>query len=233
MSISSIDEPVITSNDGKRALPHVDFDDRESSRPSRSCSRNFSRVLCQESGAVTLGMYSMFRPAVSSASIRARRRQQQIEQTLFGVLLGLVVDFFEPVFAHHVYGQFDEIAHHRLDIAADVADFGEFRSLDLDERRLREPRQPPRDLGLADACRPDHQNILRHDVFGELGREPLPPHAIAKRDRHGALRVFLADDVLVELGDDLPRRQRVHRGGKRFGKQDSHQSSSIASVPLV
>ena len=40
------------------------------------------------------------------------------------------------------------------------------------------------------------------------GWQLLPAHAVAQRDRHGALGGRLADDVLVELGDDLPRRQR-------------------------
>ena len=148
---------------------------------------------------------------------RARRRQQQIEQPLFGVLLRLAVHFFEPLFAHHVDGQLDEIAHHRLDVAADVAHFGELRRLHLDERRLREPREAPRDLGLADAGRADHQNVLRNDVFGHLRRELLAPHAVAQGDRDRALGVLLADDVLVELDDDLPRRQRVGRRCERFG----------------
>ena len=102
-----------------------------------------------------------------------------------------------------------EVAHHRLDVAADVADLGELRRLDLDERRLRQPRQPPRDLGLADAGRADHQDVLRRDLLGQLRRQLLAPHAVAQRDRHGALGRGLADDVLVELGDDLSRRQRV------------------------
>ena len=32
----------------------------------------------------------------------------------------------------------------------------------------------------------------------------------------------LADDVLVELGDDLPRRERFGGGLRRFGKEDGH-----------
>jgi hypothetical protein len=71
--------------------------------------------------------------------------------------------------AHHVDGDLDEVAHHRLDVAPDVADLGELRGLDLQERRLREPREPPRDLGLADAGRPDHQDVLRRDLLGQLG----------------------------------------------------------------
>jgi len=40
----------------------------------------------------------------------------------------------------------DQIADDLLDVAADIADFGEFGGLDLDERRAGELCQPPRDL---------------------------------------------------------------------------------------
>ena len=97
-----------------------------------------------------------------------------------------------------------QVAHHRLDVAADVADLGELRRLDLDERRLREPRQPARDLGLADAGRPDHQDVLRRDLLGELRRQLLPPHAVAQRDGHGAL-------------GRAPGRRRACRARRRSG----------------
>ena len=50
-----------------------------------------------------------------------------------------------------------------------------------------------------------------------LGRELLPAHAVAQRDGDRALGVLLADDVLVELDDDLARRQRVDCRCERFG----------------
>jgi hypothetical protein len=61
----------------------------------------------------------------------------------------------------------DQIADDRVDVAADVADLGELGRLDLDERRLGEPRQPARDLGLADAGRADHQDVLRRDLLAQ------------------------------------------------------------------
>ena len=100
---------------------------------------------------------------------------------------------------HHVDGELGQVADHRLDVAADVADLGELRRLDLDERRLRQPRQAAGDLRLADAGRPDHQDVLRRDLLGQLRRQLLAPRAVAQRDRHGALGLVLADDVLVEL----------------------------------
>ena len=128
----------------------------------------------------------------------------------------------EPLLAHQLHGDLGQVADHRFDVAADVADLGELRRFDLEERRLRELRQPPRDLGLADAGRADHQDVLRRDFFGHLRRQLLSAHAVAQRDRDGALGLVLADDVLVELGDDLPRRERFDGRGGRFGKVDRH-----------
>ena len=72
-------------------------------------------------------------------------------------------------------------------------------------------RQPPRDLGLADAGRPDHEDVLRHHILGHFGLELLAADAIAQRDGDGALGVGLADDVLVELADDLARRELIEQ----------------------
>ena len=200
MSTSSTDDPAMISNDGNDFSRTSISTTRASRRPARSCSRKpLARLvlLVADAGRILVGRG------------RARRRQQQIEQPLLGVLRRLAAHFLEPLVADHVDAELDEVADHRLDVAADVADLGELRRLDLEERRLRQPRQPPRDLGLADAGRPDHQDVLRRDLFGHLRRQLLPPHAVAQRDRHGALGRGLADDVLVELGDDLARRQRV------------------------
>ena len=68
---------------------------------------------------------------------------------------------------------------------------------------LRELGQPPGDLGLADAGRADHQDVLGQHLLAQAVRQLLAPPAVAQRDGHGALGVVLADDVAVELGDDL------------------------------
>ena len=83
----------------------------------------------------------------------------------------------------------DQVADDLLDVAADIADLGELRRLDLDERRAGEPRQPPRNLGLADAGRPDHQDVLRQHLLAQLVVELQAPPAVAQRDGDGALGV--------------------------------------------
>jgi hypothetical protein len=91
----------------------------------------------------------------------------------------------------------DEIAHDRVHVAPHIADFGELGRFDLDERRVGQAREPPRDLGLADARGADHEDVLRRDFLPQRIGDLLPPPAVAQRDRDRALRVVLADDVFV------------------------------------
>ena len=67
--------------------------------------------------------------------------------------------------AHQRDGDVEQVADHRFDVAAVVADLGVLRRLDLDERRADELRQPAGDLGLADAGRADHDDVLGRDVL--------------------------------------------------------------------
>src|SRR5690606_31900387 len=106
----------------------------------------------------------------------------------------------------------DEIPNHRLDVTPDVADFGELRGLDLQERRVCQPGQPAGDFGLADAGRADHENVLRNDFFGQFGRQALTTIPVPQGDGDGAFGGRLPHDELVELGDDLPRRQGLVDG---------------------
>src|SRR5262249_21943152 len=56
---------------------------------------------------------------------------------------------------------------------------------------------------------------LRRHVLAEIRRELLPSPTIANGDRDRPLGRILADDVFVELGDDLTRREVLHRGRLR------------------
>ena len=143
-----------------------------------------------------------------------KRRQQQVEDPFLRRLRGLLPDFGAPLFANHLDAELDEIADHRLDVTADVADLGELRRFDLQKGRLGQPCQPARDLRLADPSRSDHQDVLRRDLFGEIRRQLLAARPVPKRNGHGPLGLRLPDHVFVQLGDDLPRRQRF---GSRAG----------------
>src|SRR6185369_2327871 len=124
--------------------------------------------------------------------------------------------------AHQLDRDLDEITDDRVDIAADVADLGELARLDLEERRACEAREPPRDLGLSDAGRADHDDVLRRDLVAQIALDLLAPPPVAERHRDGALGLLLADDVAIELLDDACRRQI-----------STHQSSSMVRCALV
>ncbi len=102
-------------------------------------------------------------------------------------------------------------------------------------------REAPRDLGLADARRSHHEDVLRQDLRGDLGLEALAAHAVSQGDGDSAFGGSLADHVTVELGDDLAGRERVLAGGQlcrrvlqgRRRKGDDHQSVSTSIWSLV
>jgi hypothetical protein len=103
---------------------------------------------------------------------------------------------------------FDEIAHDLLDVAADIADLGEFGGLDLDERRAGEFGQPPRDLGLADAGRPDHQDVFRQHFLAQR------PSSCSRRQR---LRSAMATARLASAWPTMKRSssETISRGKSR------------------
>ncbi len=97
----------------------------------------------------------------------------------------------------------EQIADDLFHIAADIAHFRELGRLYLEERRIGELGQAARNLGLAAACRANHQDVLGQNLLAQLIVELLAAPAVAERNGDGALGVALADDMAVELGNDL------------------------------
>ena len=156
---------------------------------SRSpCRRARPRAAsCGTSGACALSLRRA--PASRPKSTAARRRQQHVEHALLGGVRARARDLRIAGFARLLDRDLDEVADDGVDVAADVADLGELGRLDLDERRVGEPRQPARDLGLADAGRPDHQDVLRRDLLAQrLGRPAGGASGCAARSRPRAWR---------------------------------------------
>ena len=179
----------------------------------------FDHALVELSRAQTFAQF--LAGAVEAFARLGLRRHQQVEQALFGIALGTLGHLVEALFAHHVDGDVHQVADHRLDVASDITDLGELAGFDLQERGVRELRQPPGQFGLADTRRPDHEDVLRHDLVGHVGVELLTPDAVAQRDGDGAFGVGLPDDVLIEFADDFARRQLVQQGlvvGGRAGR---------------
>ncbi len=147
---------------------------------------------------------------------------EHVDDALDRGVFGRLLDVAAALFFHHANRGFGQIADHRLDVAPDVTDLGVLRRFDLDERRAGERGQPAGDLGFADAGRPDHQDIFRNDLAAQLLGQLLAAVAVAQRDRDGAFGLALADDVLVELGDDLAR-------GEILQFQSSYAVSTVMS----
>ena len=136
---------------------------------------------------------------------------QRVQHPRLGRQFRRGVDLGAAALLDHADGEFDQVADDLLDVAPDVADLGELGRLDLEEGRLGEAGQTPRDLGLADAGRPDHQDILGQHLVAQLIGQLLAAPAVAQGDGDGALGLVLADDETVEFGDDLARAEGGHR----------------------
>ena len=225
----------------RRAGDHLERRHRRPrGRRSRRCARRgVRRAAARASARACASACSRHaavgpRPGVGGrvgGSSRSSSRSSAAAARLLLHLLGLLG-------AHHVDRELDEIAHHRLDVAADVADLGELRGLDLDERRLRQPRQPAGDLGLADAGRSDHQDVLRRDLLGHLGgrrwrRMRLRSAIATARLALAWPMTYLSSSATISRG-----RQRVRRRWRSVREGDRHRrgpgySSSIVRFGLV
>src|SRR5262249_16650141 len=94
-------------------------------------------------------------------------------------------------------------------IAADITDFGELGSLNFKEWRVGHSSESTGDLGLTHASCSNHDDVLWHYIDGHVRWQLLPSYPIAQGDRNRPFRVSLANHMLVELGDNLPRSHLV------------------------
>ena len=154
------------------------------SSPARSFLRKESRVAGLDAGA-----------------------DQRIQHALLGGELRAGLHVLALALADLHDRDLDEVADDLLDVAADIADLGELGGLDLDEGRAGELRQPPRDLGLADAGRPDHQDVFRQHLFAQL------PVSCSRRQR---LRSAIATARLASAWPTMKRSssETISRGEK-------------------
>ena len=138
-----------------------------------------------------------------AAAAATCRWQQDVEDAVFSGLEGAMLYLLHLDLTHHFHRDIDEIAHDRLYIATNIAHFGEFGRLDLDERCLGQFGQATGDLGLANPGRADHQDVLGGDLVAQCRVYLTTTPAITQRDSHRALGIGLADDVFVEFLNDL------------------------------
>ncbi len=138
---------------------------------------------------------------------RFRLRQEAVDDAFVRKFFCLLCHGVHFVYLHHADRSLDQVADHRFDIAADIADLGELRCFDLDERRIDELRQASGDLGLPDAGRSDHKDILRYDLFFQFFAELLAAPAIAESNGNGLLRLCLPYNIMIKFLNDLSRCQ--------------------------
>src|SRR5690606_34071404 len=116
---------------------------------------------------VHLALAQLLAEAVAGGGT-GRLADQRLEHTLFGVEVRARLHVFAHFLARQADGGLHEVADDLLHVAADIADFGELGRLYFDEWRTRQLCQAARDFRLADAGRPDHQDVLRHHLFAHL-----------------------------------------------------------------
>ncbi len=125
--------------------------------------RAFAQALAKHLARGIAALHFAFMRRRAAEAEIARRRHQDIDDPLFRRIFSLGAHLAHARFAGLLDADVDQVADDGVDIAADVADFGEFGGFDLDERRIRQFRQAARDLGLADSGRTDHQDVFRRD----------------------------------------------------------------------
>src|SRR5215510_11117668 len=213
MPTSSIPCPENTSNIGPVWACTSTSICRSSSLPARSCPRSFSRVASREKLRGQL-------QGVAGEGFTGTAGQQEVEDTLFGQVLGALAHGEGHLGLDHVHRQLGQIADHGLHIAAHVADLGVLGRFHLQEGRLGELGEAAGDLRLPHPRGPDHDDVLGRDFVAELRGKILAAPAVAQRDGHRLLGEVLAHDVAVELGHDL-------RGGERRGEAHGWSVSTV------
>ena len=142
--------------------------------------------------------------------IAARRRQQRVENAIFGSVVGAHTHAAHGLFTSALDGDLDQVTDDRLDIAAHVSDLGELGRFDLDERSIGQACQAASNFGLAHAGRSDQQDVLRGNLLPQGLRHLRTPPTTAQRDGHGLLGLALTDDMFVKFANDFLRGHRRH-----------------------
>jgi hypothetical protein len=158
----------------------------------------FAQALAEQLAGVGIGSRG-----IVVAEAHACRWQQCVEDALFGGVFGAMTNLGDFLFAQQLDGGVGQVTNDRLDVATDVADFGELGRFDLDEWRVGQFGQATGDLGFTDTGRADHQDVFRGHFNAQLFRQLHPTPAIAQGNGDGALGIVLADDMAVEFVDDF------------------------------
>ena len=105
--------------------------------------------------------------------------------------------------AEHLDGHVCQIADDGFHVPSYVAHFGKLGGLHFQEWCIRKLGKATGDLGFADTGRADHQNVLGGDLVTQADIQLHPAPAVAQGDGHRPFGFVLADDVFVQLVDNL------------------------------
>ncbi len=137
------------------------------------------------------------------AAGRARHGDEHVQDALLGRVFGARAHLARLHLALLLDGHFHQVADDGVHVLAHIAHLGELGGLDLDEGRIGQACQAPRDFGLAHARGADHEDVLGRDFVAQGLLHLLAAPAVAQRNGHGPLGLGLADDVAVQLGNDF------------------------------
>lgn len=97
--------------------------------------------------------------------------QELVEDAVLGGLDGPGADFVGCLLTFEHDSPLDEITDDAVHVTPDVAHFGKFGGLDLDERSVDQLCEPPGDFCLAHARGADHEDVLRVDILAQVVRQ--------------------------------------------------------------
>src|SRR5260221_11496539 len=150
---------------------------------------------------------------------------QDVEDALFRLLRRLLAHLRHALVMPHANRRVHEIAHNRIDIAADIADLRELGGLNFDEGRVGDLGQPARDFRFAYPSRPNHEDVLRRDLRLYLDGQREAAIAVTQRNSYRPLRLVLPNNIAVQLPNNMLGSQVSHR--TRLLSEPTLQTSSV------
>ena len=142
--------------------------------------------------------------------IGAWRRQQHVQNAVFGGIGSAAALADHGSFPGLLHGHFHQITDDGVHILADIAHFGELGGLYLDEGCIGQLGQAAGNLRFAHTCGANHEDIFRRDFGTQRARHLLPAPAVAQRNGDRTLGCGLANDVPIQLGHDILGGQLTH-----------------------
>ena len=132
---------------------------------------------------------------------------QRIEQTVHCGVGGSFPHRFTTALFLQPDRFFGKVARNLFNVAPDIADLGKLGRFYLYEGCLCQLGQTTRYLGLAAAGGANHQDVLGRHLVAQFRAQLLPAPAVAQSHGDSALGILLANNMLVQSGDNRLRGQ--------------------------